>query len=61
MCKDKDFENLVEEAEKVDDEDVTTVEVEAVDQSENDCDVYTFRYWNNHKPSEAQEALDYIE
>ena len=61
VCKDKDFASFAEEAEKVDDEDVTTEEVEAVDQSENDCDMYTFRYWNNQKQSEAQEALDYIE
>ena len=34
-------------------------EILAMDDS--DYDIYTFRYWDNFKPSEAQEAINYIE
>ena len=28
---------------------------------DSDCDVYIFTYWDNFKPSKAQDDLDYFE
>ena len=60
VCKDNEFDHqLTEEGVKVNHDGVNTEEVDTVDLT--DCDVYTIRYWNNQKVSEAQEALNHIE
>ena len=60
VCKDNEFDHqLTEEGVKVNHDGVNTEEVDTVDLT--DCDVYTIRYWNNQKVSEAHEALNHIE
>ena len=44
-----------------DDSDAIHDEADNNTKADNDCDIYVFRYWNNLKMSEAQEAVNHIE
>ena len=53
--------NMKYEVASKDKSDIIAVEDDSDKKMESDCDIYIFRYWDNFKVSEAQEAIDYIE